>query len=77
MKYQVLLSLKNNEKVFISVVCCNCDWSLRVNTNWNTDMDLETALDAIVTAKAPPILAFIKGDFGIEQRSNFYLAWYR
>ena len=26
MKYQVLLSLKNNEKVFINVVCCSHNW---------------------------------------------------
>ena len=26
MKYQVLFSLKNNEKVFINVVCCSRDW---------------------------------------------------
>ena len=31
MKYQVLFSMKNNEKVFINVVCCSRDWhSLRV-----------------------------------------------
>ena len=71
MKYQVLFSLKNNEKVFINVVCYNCDWSLRVKTNWNTDMDLEIAFDAIATAKALPILAFINSDLGIEHRSNF------
>ena len=25
MKYQVLFSLKSNEKVFMNVVCCSCD----------------------------------------------------
>ena len=30
MKYQVLFSLKNNEKVYINVVCCSRDWHLRV-----------------------------------------------
>ena len=30
MKYQVLFSLKNNEKVFMVVVCCSCDWPFRV-----------------------------------------------
>ena len=29
MKYQVLFSLKNNEKVFINVVCCSCDWRFK------------------------------------------------
>ena len=27
MKYQVLFSLKNNEEIFMNVVCCSCDWS--------------------------------------------------
>ena len=26
MKYQALSSLKNNEKVFINIVCCSLDW---------------------------------------------------
>ena len=26
MKYQVLFSLKNNEKLFMNVACCSCDW---------------------------------------------------
>ena len=34
MKYQVLFSLKINEKVFINVVCCSLDGALRVKT-WN------------------------------------------
>ena len=29
LKYQVLFSLKNNEKVFINVVCCSCDWGFK------------------------------------------------
>ena len=29
MKYQVLFSLKNNEKVFINVVCCSRDWHFK------------------------------------------------
>ena len=33
MKYQVLFSLKNNEKVFVNVVCCSCDCTLRVKLN--------------------------------------------
>ena len=31
MNHQVLFSLKNNEKIFMNVVCCNRDWCLRVN----------------------------------------------
>ena len=26
MKYQVLFSLKNNEKLFMNAICCGCDW---------------------------------------------------
>ena len=29
MKYQVLFSLKNNEKIFKTVICCSHDWRLR------------------------------------------------
>ena len=29
MKYQVLFSLKNNEKVFINVACCSRDWRFK------------------------------------------------
>ena len=35
MKYQVLFSLKNNEKVFINVVCCSRDWHFKVKNIWN------------------------------------------
>ena len=33
MKYQVLFSLKNNEKVFMDVVCCSRDWRFK-NPDW-------------------------------------------
>ena len=31
LKYQVLFSLKNNEKIFMNVVCCShdCDWPFK------------------------------------------------
>ena len=29
MKYQVLFSLKNNEKIFMNVVCCSRDWGFK------------------------------------------------
>ena len=29
MKYQVLFSLRNNEIVFIDVVCCSHDWHFK------------------------------------------------
>ena len=29
MKYQVLFSLKNNEKVFMNVICCSLDWRVK------------------------------------------------
>ena len=28
-KYQVLFSLKNNEKVYMNVVCCSRDWRFK------------------------------------------------
>ena len=31
MKYQILFSLKNNEKVFINVACCSLIGTLRIN----------------------------------------------
>ena len=30
MKHQVLFSLKNNEKLFMNVVCCSRDWRFKV-----------------------------------------------
>ena len=30
MEYQVLFSVKNNEKVFINAVCCSQDWCFKV-----------------------------------------------
>ena len=33
MKYQVLFSLKNNEKVFINVVCCSRYVPFKCDTN--------------------------------------------
>ena len=38
MKYQVLFSLKNNEKVFMNVVCCSMIGPLRVNRSLANDM---------------------------------------
>ena len=29
MKYHVLFSLKNNEEIFMNVVCCSCDWQFK------------------------------------------------
>ena len=29
MKYQILFSLKNNENIFKTVVCCSHDWHLK------------------------------------------------
>ena len=38
MKCQVLFSLKNTEKVFKSVVCCNRDWRLKLRGNQDTQL---------------------------------------
>ena len=35
MKYKVLFSLKNNDKVFMNVVCCSCDWRFRVYNGYS------------------------------------------
>ena len=40
MKYQVLFSLKTNEKIFINVVCCSRDWRLMVKIMVKQSMDL-------------------------------------
>ena len=29
LKHQVLFSLKNNEKIFMNVVCCSLDWRFK------------------------------------------------
>ena len=29
MKHQVLFSLKNNENIFMNVICCSCDWRFK------------------------------------------------
>ena len=29
MKYQVLFSLENNEKIFMNVACCSRDWRFK------------------------------------------------
>ena len=29
MKHQVLFSLKNDEEIFMNVVCCSCDWRFK------------------------------------------------
>ena len=34
MKYQVSFSLKNNEKVFMNVVCCSRDWRFKGYIIW-------------------------------------------
>ena len=36
-KYQFLFSLKNNEEIFMNVVCCSCDWRFRVNDDGKND----------------------------------------
>ena len=32
LKFQVLFTLKKNEKIFINVLCCSRDWHLRVKS---------------------------------------------
>ena len=33
LEHQVLFSLKNNEKIFMNIVCCSGDWHFRVNVS--------------------------------------------
>ena len=35
--YQVLFSVNNNEKVFINVVCCSCDWRFKGKGEMNAN----------------------------------------
>ena len=35
MKYEVLFSLKCNENIFKTVVCCSRDWHLKAFTKFN------------------------------------------
>ena len=44
MKPQVLFSLKNNEKIFMNVVCCSRDCALRVKINQESDSCIKTTL---------------------------------
>ena len=47
MKYQVLFSLKNNEKGFMNVVCRSRDGALRVNINALTKIRLKCGMPSI------------------------------
>ena len=49
MKYQVLFSLKNNEKVFINVICCRHDWLFRVNINLQRKHDVVVVVSILIT----------------------------
>ena len=43
MKYQALFSLKNNEEIFVNVICCSCDsGALRVNSTTYTRHHIAT-----------------------------------
>ena len=35
LKHQVLFSLKNNEKIFMTVVCCSRDWCFKGLNNFS------------------------------------------
>ena len=44
MKYKVLFSLKNNEKVFMNVVCCSRDWHFKGKEYLYTASENDTIL---------------------------------
>ena len=43
LKHQVLFSLKNNDKIFMNVVCCSRDWGFKrvknLKSNWLGEYD--------------------------------------
>ena len=43
MKYQVLFSLKNNEKIFKTFVCCSRDWRLKISV-WCSASEIHVPL---------------------------------
>ena len=59
MKYQVLFSLKNNEEIFMNVVCCSCDWCFKGKV-----------LPDVVDFPTPPLpdattITFLTPDIGV------------
>ena len=64
MKYQVLFSLKNNEKVFINVVCCSRDWCFKVVIITNlgqrqkSAQNAENITDHPETSQVPSLCCF-------------------
>ena len=44
MKYQVLFSLKNNEKVYMNVICCSRGWCLKGQIFAYSESNLITVL---------------------------------
>ena len=49
MKYQVLFSLKNNEKVFINAVCCSRDWPFKGQIKRNSHRILNFLFRPLLT----------------------------
>ena len=41
MKFQVLFSLKNDENVFVNVVCCSRDWRFKGYGTSNEELNLK------------------------------------
>ena len=57
MKYQVLFSLTNNEKVFMNVVCCSRDWRFKGKPKQpDKPHELSCLLAAMTSAKSKPKL---------------------
>ena len=48
MKYQVLFSLKNKEKIFKTVICCSPDYRLVKLMNWYNDRRSYSAIFSFV-----------------------------
>ena len=81
MKYQVLLSQKNNEKLFKTVVCCSRDWRLESSTqklHHETVTEKTTLPNGIILEKRILLelsfhIKFMKRTFG--EFNKFHMKW--
>ena len=47
LKHQVLFSQKNNEKIFMNVVCCSRDWHFQDN-GWGCVYNMSEGMDMLL-----------------------------
>ena len=73
MKYQVLFSLKNNEKIFKTVVCCSCDLApkgLSIKLYTYLKMDIYIELTGHKDSRLPYLSGYKTGFFPSSMTSN-------